>query len=1189
MKKYLAKWTSYIVMICMITAFSSAVTGCNEEDMPFIKVNNGALELSSAAHKEVIEIKANTAWSVNSDATWCKITRGTGSLAGSFDIVIDENQGTASRSATVTVAGKDCSITVVVRQAGSDVNLEVSEENVEFYKNAESQKILVFSNHDWAVGSSKNWCTVSKSSGTNNGDFTISVTENDTNNPRSATVTISTTRNGQTFVKNITVNQGCVNAALIVSPNEKSVGSAREEFKVTIISSTKWIASVDSDWLTVDKNSGDGDDIVGITADVNNTNSERRGVVTFYTNDNGDKREVRTVTVTQRSVNAALIVSPEEKTVGSARGEFNVTVISTTGWNVSVDSDWLTVDKNSGNGNAIVGVTADVNNTTGDRRGVVTFYTNDNDKKEVRTVTVTQKSVNTALTVSPDEKTVGSAREEFNVSVISSTDWIASADSDWLTIDKTGGNGDDVVRITADVNNTNSRRTGIVTFYTSDNGDKKEICTVTVIQRIDKYYLEVPITEYLLSNGTQQFDVKYLLSGANCTVEASSNATWISSSVEDGYIDVEVDENTTQKERTAILSINTVGQSGAPIIKEVTIKQSATENILDILVSKVVLSPMGETLRVMLFTNANFDTQASSSWFSVTNGNDYIDITADMNATNMVREGYVTIYVTGTVGEQKSKAIKVTQNYADVKFEFNPSTYTFDYNQGSQSIILESTMGDWVMTNPIDDIPIWMTVAPTSGIGNSPINVAVTRNTYVRNRNYDLIFRNNLTGQSAILSVQQTKDPAIVLADYKYLGMGYDAAGEYAVDRYVRAQIFDWRKLEEKGYLAGVTSHNMTEESYLYGNTIAEYQSSMSLNANVSGGFSGFTASVKTNFSATSYSSSENEFATFRSVTQKQSVHLHTNVTAANLMECLTDEFMADVTTMSTDDLFLKYGTHVIGGFVMGGSLDYSMTADKSSMSSSVDMGIAVQAGYNYASAGINSGVEYNQYNSTKTQSSNFEEKLLVRGGQSQNASSFGSQAAHDQWLASLSESSTWVLVDYYGPKLFNIWDFAGSRKTEIEAAAGLWLAKDPFVPVSTHKTLRISATRLSYLLDDPGSEAEVVFQAYITVPPGSEAMFINFPQTDVPDQGGSYTFPSPYNTQSYSLSQQKAHSVVMRIVGFEDDTIGQDDFSGSLTLTYNPTTNTWSTPSGVISGSFTVSAYSNAEALRLYCTLSWQ
>ena len=978
MRKYLSKLKVPAFLMCIIAVATLILTGCNEDDFSFINVNTGALELTSAAHKEVIEIKTNTAWSVSSDATWCRIIRGTGSLAGSFDVVIDENPYILTRSAIVTVSGKDCSTTVVVRQAGSGANLSISQENVEFYKDAETQKISVFSNHEWYVSSSNSWCTVSRSAGVGNDDFTISVSANNTGNSRSALIVVSTESNGQTFMRSINVSQTTVASSISVSPNEKVLASEAEDFNITVLSSASWNASVDSGWLSIDKTAGVGDDVIKVSASVNNTNGERKGVITIYAEGEGGVRVARIVTVTQ-------------------------------------------------------------------------------------------------------------------------------------------GSG--------------------------------------------KYYLEIPITEYLMPKEAGQVDVKYLLAGHNCTIEATSNATWATPVVQNGSIRVTVTANTSAEVRAATISVNTVGQSGAPTIKTITITQSASNNFLELLIDNITLNSMGETANVRVSTNTGFETHTTSTWISVVKTGNDITISANMNTTGETRIGYITVSMSGT-GEQNSKIIKVTQLHADVQFKFEPAMHTFDYNQGSQSIVLNSTIGNWAIETPTQNIPTWISVSSTSGIGSTPINITVTRNTYVRNRNFDLIFKNALTGQTAILSIQQSKDPAIVLADYKYLGMGYDVAGEYAVDRYVRAQIFDWSKLEEKGYLAGVTSHNMTEESYIYGQTITEYQNSMSANASVSGNYAGFSASVKASYSQSSYSSAENEFATFRHITQKQSVHLHTNVTAAELMECLTNEFKADIATMTTDNLFRKYGTHVIGGFVMGGSLDYSMTADRSSMSSSVDWGIAVEAGYNSAAAGINVGVEYNQYNATKTQAANFEERLLVRGGQSQNASSFGSQAAHDQWLSSLSDPSTWVLVDYYGPKLFDIWDFAGSRRAEIEAAARAWCARDPFNPTSTHKTLAIEVTLMYILMDDnpaapTDTSSEIAFQMFITPPTSAETLFINYPlTTGLHDDGASNSIY--YKSPNYTFSTLKTQVLKLRVEGYEDDSSGDDYFYSTAQLTYNPISTKW-------------------------------
>ena len=73
-------------------------------------------------------------------------------------------------------------------------------------------------------------------------------------------------------------------------------------------------------------------------------------------------------------------------------------------------------------------------------------------------------------------------------------------------------------------------------------------------------------------------------------------------------------------------------------------------------------------------------------------------------------------------------------------------------------------------------------------------------------------------------------------------------------------------------------------------------------------------------------------------------------------------EAQTDIDNMAATDLFLKYGTHVITGFVLGGSLDYSMSADVSVMEEAVDWGIATSGGFELLSMGGSASVEFSSY-----------------------------------------------------------------------------------------------------------------------------------------------------------------------------------------------------------------------------------
>lgn len=82
-------------------------------------------------------------------------------------------------------------------------SLEVSPTLLSFHKNGGSQSVTVTSNQAWIISSNQAWVSVSPASGTNDGSFTVTVQSNASQQPRTATITVTVAD----LSKTISVNQ----------------------------------------------------------------------------------------------------------------------------------------------------------------------------------------------------------------------------------------------------------------------------------------------------------------------------------------------------------------------------------------------------------------------------------------------------------------------------------------------------------------------------------------------------------------------------------------------------------------------------------------------------------------------------------------------------------------------------------------------------------------------------------------------------------------------------------------------------------------------------------------------------------------------------------------------------------------------------------------------------------------------
>lgn len=157
---------------------------------PTLEVNKNSVSFSATGGNDSFTITSNTSWTVSSNQTWCTVSPTSGSNDGTVTIKADENKSTTSRSANITVKYGDKSETVTVSQAAADVQLAVSPTSLSFTENGSSEDITITCNSDWTVSSNQTWCTVSPASGSSNGKVTVTAIANDSNNNRSATITV---------------------------------------------------------------------------------------------------------------------------------------------------------------------------------------------------------------------------------------------------------------------------------------------------------------------------------------------------------------------------------------------------------------------------------------------------------------------------------------------------------------------------------------------------------------------------------------------------------------------------------------------------------------------------------------------------------------------------------------------------------------------------------------------------------------------------------------------------------------------------------------------------------------------------------------------------------------------------------------------------------------------------------------
>ena len=268
----------------------------------------------------------------------------------------------------------------------------------------------------------------------------------------------------------------------------------------------------------------------------------------------------------------------------------------------------------------------------------------------------------------------------------------------------------------------------------------------------------------------------------------------------------------------------------------------------------------------------------------------------------------------------------------------------------------------------------------------------------------------------------------------------------------------------------------MTDVTTISGSSLSEYRSKFAQSVGVSGSFKGFTASVSTNFSKETYTAAEYSFATYRSYTLKNKIGIKPNVTIEELKECLTEKAKEDIDNLTPETLFSQYGTHVIIDYRTGGSLDFHFAADMNQFTSTQNIEVAVEVGYQSKMFGASANTNTAVSNEINEKQSEVSMKLKTVGGNSTYGTAIAvdkdNSANYNAWAKSFNDETTWMLFNF--DRLIPISEFATTdeRKNELELAFNNWgEERDNIETDASTGTLTITAYGLkNFDVGDEGS-----------------------------------------------------------------------------------------------------------------------
>ncbi len=270
----------------------------------------------------------------------------------------------------------------------------------------------------WTAQSNVPWITFpSGSSGMGTSQITISVAQNDSGAARVGTATIA----GQT----LTVNQSNIACNYSIAPPGASFTheGGNGQISITTLGGCTWKALSDSDWITMNADTGTGSGTATFTV-APNPGAARTGTITT---------RGLAFTVTQGQAPCSFSISPPSAFINLSGGDGNIEITARADceWTAEVSASWIEIDSEvSGTGSGLITYLVRDNGTGAPRQGSITIGN--------AVFTVVQNSSpnsNCSFTTSPQGKsfTAAGGSGSFSLQTGSLCAWRALTNVNWIT------------------------------------------------------------------------------------------------------------------------------------------------------------------------------------------------------------------------------------------------------------------------------------------------------------------------------------------------------------------------------------------------------------------------------------------------------------------------------------------------------------------------------------------------------------------------------------------------------------------------------------------------------------------------------------------------------------------------------------------------------------------------------------
>ncbi|MBY0426343.1 MAG: hypothetical protein K2Q22_11950, partial [Cytophagales bacterium] len=376
------------------------------------------------------------------------------------------------------------------------------------------------------------------------------------------------------------------------------------------------------------------------------------------------------------------------------------------------------------------------------RFGTITFFDSYSNKSKI--VTITQPGT-VSFSVTPSNANFGATSPlSTQVNILGYQNWNITSKPSWITTTSSSGYGSASFQLIAQPNNGNPR-SGTVSIFDNFTSRTQNI-TVNQASSLNPFSVTPSAPSYSSASGTTvQISV---VSAGQWSV--SNLPAWVYTNISSGIGNATVYAYANYNSGGPRSGIITFHDDYSSSNAFVTITQPGS-NYFSVTPSSISFSAASPTnSTVNIYSNYGWSITSKPSWitpsYSSGYGNSSIQLYAQPNTGN-VRSGTVTVYDTYNGNTQY---ISVNQASSIYGFSVTPSAPNYSSASGTSVQISVVSPGQWSATN----YPSWISVNPSSGIGNTSVNAYAGYNSGLK-RFGTITFYDNSTSSYAYVTITQ--------------------------------------------------------------------------------------------------------------------------------------------------------------------------------------------------------------------------------------------------------------------------------------------------------------------------------------------------------------------------------------------------------------------------------------------------